>query len=704
VITCGGASLTKTIEVLPATLTAPYYTETAFPEELMPYLVDGEIYTLSCYSIVTDTGLGYVYPGEKNFTISVINGEQEYISDKATALNTVTRISTTFVYNEHAPIKLRVYGQWLEINPQNTNHEVGGFALYHEEQLIANPNLLTGMGERDNVRTGTDYLQDTTGISAYNNASIESSTERSSEGERSLKISMPGVTNQEAATLFRSLDYGIPTVAGEERTIIFKYNSLAPFRSYINCMTSSGTTSEDILAIPPASPSNFNIGFITGKISNENTAFQAMRIYNTNPPAANTIYIDDIRVYALNPLDNIEHKTDYEPPAALFNNPENLMSDGDYAQVTLSPGKSSAEYRFPNLNWAGFEEDKEIIIKGIEVRGDLIISDEISVNATLQQADAKADQSSIVLADSAEFDVGDSGDKWGLNQIQLSDLTFLLSLTNTGPSISTVQVRNIRIIISYIYDQTLGNQGIYLDDVHSREYGIFIARGWKIPEGVDNELQSFKLTRSPGERITASTPTSKSFEVPFIIMADDLEDATEKLQDITEWMTNELDSDDVPITKRLRFEWDPKGREFNAVLDGALDPDFSEVGKYLVKAKFFIQEGIGWGPLRASGATGRNTGRVFIRPVIQISCTGDPQVILWDNISDQFLTIDHQFTPGTVLLVDMKNMTITDTGGVDYSDEITHNSYWFKIRGGAWYNLTGSTGCIIQRVEFREAL
>jgi len=704
VITCGAASFTKTIEVLPANLTVPYHTERDLPEEIINYLEDGEVYTLSCYSVVTDTALGYVYPGEKNFTIAIINGENEYISDKASALNTVTRISTSFIYNKNAPIKLRVYGQWIEINPQNASHEVGGFALYHEEQLIANPNLLTGMGERDNVRTGTDYLQNTTGIVALNDVTIESSTDYATEGERSLKIGMPGATNQEAVQLFRSVNYSIPALAGDERTIIFKYGSVASFRAFINCMNSAGGTTDDILAIQPASPSNVNIGFVTGKILNENTTFQAMRVYNTSTPAANIIYIDDIQVYALNPLENIAHRTDYEPPAALFTDPENLLVDGDYAQVTLSPGKSTAEYRFPNLNWAGFEEDTEIIIKGIEVRGDIILSDEISVNATLQQGDIKANQSSIVPADREDFDVGDTGDKWGLNQIQLSDLTLLLSLTNTSSSISTVQARNIRILIHYIYDQTLGNRGIFLDDVHCREYNIFVIPGWKIPEGTNNELQIFKLARSPGEKITSSTPTSKSFEVPFLIMAEDLEDATEKLQDISEWMTNELDSDDVPITKRLRFEWDPKAREFNAVLDDALDPDFSNVGEYLVKAKFFIPEGIGWGPLRITGATGRNTGRVFVRPVIQISCTGDPQVILWDNVSDQFLTINHQFIEGTVLRVDMENRTILDVDGVDYGEEITLDSYWFRIRGGARYDLTGSTGCVIQRVEFREAL
>lgn len=699
VITCGSASFTKTIEVLSANLTVPYHTEKDLPEEILNYLVDGEVYTLSCWSIVSDTALGYVYPGEKNFTISVINGEQEYISDKATALNTVTRISTTFVYNEHAPIKLRVYGQWLEINPQNASHEVGGFALYHEEQLIANPNLLTGMGEWDNVRTGTDYLQDTTGISAYNGAIIESSTERSSEGERSLKISMPGVTNQEAAILFRSFDYGIPTVAGEERTIIFKYSSEAPFRAHLNCFNSSGATSENIEVIQPASPSNFNIGFITGKISNVDTAFQAMRIYNTDPPAANTIYIDDIRVYARNPLLNIARRRDYELPAVLFTNPDNLLGDGDYATATLIPGRTGG-ILFSTLLFGGLEQDSDIIIKGIEITGDLQINNDINIMTTLQQGIESASQSIIAPAGSENFKIGGERDKWGLNQINLSDLSFILYLTNTSNSQQLVQLRNIAITIYYIYDETEGNPGYRLDGVHSREYNIFLSKGWEKPDGFNADLQSLKLVRRDGEIVTSSTVTSKEFKIKFQIVADGLEDANQKLKEITGWMTNSRDNKQKPIPKVMIFDWDP-GREYHVIMNDAIIPDF-DVGHYECSTKFLIPDGVGWAPEKTTGAIGINNSLIPIRPTLQVLCTGESEIIINESVSGQFLKISHQFDPGTLLIIDNKKRTILDSDGNNYVEDISFDSYWFKLKTD--YNFTRSSGCVIQKVTYQEAV
>lgn len=699
VITTNAASFTKKITVLPATLSVPYHTEIDLPDEILTYLKDGEVYTLSCWSIVTDSELEYVYPGDQNFTIAVVNGDNEFLSDKAESLDTPSRISTRFIYNKDAPIKLRIYGQWLEINPGNASHEVGGFALYHEKQLIDNPNLMSGSNVRENITTGSDFLANTNGTSAYNGASIESSTEWSSEGDRSFKIILPGSVVDESVYFLTNTYDRLPTQAGDYRIAFMKIKGSGNFRLTLMGRDGTGAYVEyknmNVTAMEP--PQLINISNI---FTDPDVKYCDIKIIQASTPNPVEIYIDTIKFYDNDPLVNVEGKTDYELPALLFDDPDSLLLDGDYAEISLPPNRIGEGITFPDLHFGGLEGDSEVIIKGLMITGDVSVPGDINIGAILSTEEGDASQSIIISSDDTTFQIGGETDRWGLNRLKLSDLYFTLIFSNIGVDTILALLKNISIIIYYMYDETAGNRGFTLDGVHSREYNVFLVDGWDKPDGLNNDLQTFKLTRSDGEKLTASTVVSKEFKIKFQIVADTLEEANERLKEITAWMTNDRDENQKPITKAMVFDWDPD-REYNVVLNDTIDIDFT-VGSFEGSAKFLLPEGVGHGPQKVTGSTGRNNGLIPIRPVLQVVCSGADEVLITDSVSGQFMNIQHTFEEGTILTIDHQKRTVKDNLGNSYLTDVSLDSYWFKIQNE--YDFNESTGCLVQTVTFQEAI
>jgi hypothetical protein len=54
------------------------------------------------------------------------------------------------------------------------------------------------------------------------------------------------------------------------------------------------------------------------------------------------------------------------------------------------------------------------------------------------------------------------------------------------------------------------------------------------------------------------------------------------------------------------------------------------------------------------------------------------------------------------LTIDCDDRTIKGSDGIDYTSKVTLNSFWPVLRGD--YDFTTSTGCIIQKVAFKEGI
>lgn len=102
--------------------------------KLLANLIDGEIYTISAYNKIVDSGYTGIFDGIKNNRITVINGT-EVQGDRVSAQNTVTRVGVTFRYDASEDLILRLYGQYQSVSTVEQS-DWRGFQITQGDSLI----------------------------------------------------------------------------------------------------------------------------------------------------------------------------------------------------------------------------------------------------------------------------------------------------------------------------------------------------------------------------------------------------------------------------------------------------------------------------------------------------------------------------------------------------------------------------------------
>ena len=111
--------------------------------------------------------------------------------------------------------------------------------FYRDEYI--SQNLLGSTDLYLNVATGSDHLGDTTGANPFNGASIESSNEWSDEGERSFKVTFPGLLDNEAVHLLPNVGNQLLVQEGDERTISMRVKGHDSQYNYVPLNVATGT-------------------------------------------------------------------------------------------------------------------------------------------------------------------------------------------------------------------------------------------------------------------------------------------------------------------------------------------------------------------------------------------------------------------------------------------------------------------------------
>lgn len=521
---------TKSIIVISAVVTTPYYTDHLIAPDVLAYMVDGELYTYSWYIIVTDTSLATVYPGEKNFKIGLFQDETEILSDRPLELDTLTRCQVSFTYDSTKEHKLRLYGQYLEISPDTAGVELGGFMLSLGDNVV------------------------------------------------------------------------------------------------------------------------------------------------------------------------------YQEPGTLFAPPGALIANEEMALANIPAMEQSLPMRLTGFNWAGREQDTDLIVKGIAVLFNYQCSADTGVVATLNCDGSEFVKSTVLELGEGEAVIGGSSDNWGISADQLlrsESLHLLMEFLNITSTSDAVELNNIRLAIYTQYDETMGNLGFTLNGEHSREYNIFVIPGFDKPEGVNTKFQTLELNGRDGDLITGSRIEGKDLKLKFYIVGADLLECQERLTEAVVWMGNTRNRLKIPEPKTLIFDWDP-GKEYDVVLENVVDVDFKD-GLFECQAKFTIPGGVAYSPTKTTGAIGSNEGLTHVRPQVTIITNGiGDNVAVVERNSNQIFILAHAFEAGVVLIIDCEARTVKTPDGTDFTPEVSLVSVWPVLSGA--YDFTRSIGCIIQSVEFREGL
>jgi hypothetical protein len=392
----------------------------------------------------------------------------------------------------------------------------------------------------------------------------------------------------------------------------------------------------------------------------------------------------------------------YQEPGTLFAPPGALIANEEMALANIPAMEQSLPMRLTGFNWAGREEDTSLIIKGLAILFDYQCSADTGVVATINTDGTEFIKSTVLSHGSGEAIIGGASDNWGMTADEIlrpTSLALVMEWLNIASTANAVEIRNIRLALYTQYDETMGNLGFTLDGEHSRDYNIFIVPGFDKPEGAKTKFNSLELTGRDGNLITGSRIEDKEIKLKFYVVGSTLEECQERLTEAALWMTSTRNRLKIPTPKTMVFDWDTT-REYRVVLDDVVDVDFKD-GLFECQAKFNVPDGVAFSPLKVTGAVESNNGLTHVYPVITVITDGQSSnVAIFEHRSNQIFILNHQFTAGTVLIIDCKNRTVKDTDGTDYTTEVALVSVWPMLSGP--YDFTRSTGCVIQTVAFQE--
>lgn len=125
-------TLTRSITIVSTNITECYYSDVPIPAEILNYLEDGETYIISCNIRANQTATS-IYNGYKNYKLAILqtvgNITTEYLGTRPNQANIYQRSYSRFTYNALGTQKIRIYGQYKELSPQNTSVDFLKFAI-----------------------------------------------------------------------------------------------------------------------------------------------------------------------------------------------------------------------------------------------------------------------------------------------------------------------------------------------------------------------------------------------------------------------------------------------------------------------------------------------------------------------------------------------------------------------------------------------
>lgn len=392
----------------------------------------------------------------------------------------------------------------------------------------------------------------------------------------------------------------------------------------------------------------------------------------------------------------------YIAAGTVFDYPDNLIGNGDYALASIPANASSLPIRFNDINWAGRDEDPNLIVKGFAIEADYQVEAETTIITEVTINDITKSKSFVFQAGDGTAIFGGSDDNWefGSEDILSSAFEFTMEFMNNTASLNDVMIKNVRVVLFTQYDSTFGNPGFTLDGVHSKNYDIFLVQDIDKDEGGKIENRTLDLKGSDGIFIVGTDIKEKELTLKFKITGDDLEDAQDRVNSAVAWMSPIRNSVNMPVTKDLVFDWDDD-KTYKVVLDDVVQTKM-DIATYECTVKFLIPSGVALSDIITSGNVGTNSGIISSKPVITATVTATGAYLeLVESETGQTLIIRETSIPvGTVLTIDVENKTITGSDENTYQDSVSLDSTWPLLVNN--FDFRDSVGMVINSVVYRE--
>ena len=373
------------------------------------------------------------------------------------------------------------------------------------------------------------------------------------------------------------------------------------------------------------------------------------------------------------------------------------------SELTIPPFASSNKFIVYDSPVEDIITDK-YFIKGISVDLDVDYTDYLSLNVMLDTGKGKGERSLILEpGDVGTITLGDQNDRWNLTPNQLvnpEDWEIILQVNNvfnSDNSDSEVHFNNITVnyYVSELTEQVIS---CMIDGENLAIYDTLI-QDVEVPAGLETETKLIDIEGTDLNDAYLQNIREKTIKIKLSIMGCSLEETTRTLQELTALLTNERDSLNRPIPKRLELSHYP-GIHWDYVMKDPIDTDIT-VSDYETTIKLLIPSGTAYANEEViTNTVGKINGIAKVNPIIQFIPQSTHIEILEKNSQQKFTMSYNTWNNSDTVLIDCENRKVTLTNSDGEKTDITA----YTDYGADWFLLLGEfefqpVNCIIQTVS-----
>lgn len=352
----------------------------------------------------------------------------------------------------------------------------------------------------------------------------------------------------------------------------------------------------------------------------------------------------------------------------------------------------------------GYGTGEDLAVRGVQVRANIEATDELVVNAKLISPNGVVGQRSIILEpDDDKLVVGDLGDLWGFNTIDMRNLEeweVEISTSNIlSDSTSTLVYDDVQIVF-WVEPIIRQEVSIIVEGEDLAYYGVFIEKV-DIPEGLNTNTSFLNIDGTDTNDAYRQNIKEKTITLEFNIDSCDLKTSTDMLRQLAKLLVNEKDEYNRPIPNRIEFSHYPDDY-FEYIMEETLEVE-SDVTGYNVKAKLTVPAGTSYTKEdTVTNTVGFVQGLAAVNPEITFSPSNENIEVRETNSEQSFNMGYSGDWNGKVVLIDCDNRRVYLIDGEDKTDiskYVDHNADWFRLYGAFTFE---GINCTIRTVSFNE--
>lgn len=409
----------------------------------------------------------------------------------------------------------------------------------------------------------------------------------------------------------------------------------------------------------------------------------------------------------------------YEYPALAFDDLNKLITNDEYTNLLLEPPEKnpSSKHYFDLIDWNGLEDNEYIIPHGLEITGD--IQAEENVNLQLCFGHKNIDEliyhkESLNISNTTQsFKFGGKFKTLGLNfpdiTSLLKDIVFFLQIDDSFDNQTplNVQMKNVRITLYYSIDNYCWE--FFVNGISSKHYLLDLRSDGEIPRGANYDVNKFQVDGADGEYPNRINLEENKLKLKFdTCECGTIEELTEVLEAVVEWLYPERDSLDNPILKTISFFYAPEVG-YDYYIEDTMDAEAVD-GAYECEAELIVPSGLARNLHETESASIGETGHMGkVKPTIFFNLLShDGEIILLEQETNQKCTLTGEFIDNlpinTRLKLDCKNRKLYyEAYGEWFNIDpncISLDSTFFTIAGR--FDFTNSVNCQVSEVKYYE--